>query len=444
MKAVTEATPRIDPPVRAQTPLGAQRSETPGPMATMMLIYLVVVVGRIGDIVPGMQNIPLAKIVAGLAILVAAQNWSTLPRVSIWSLRPARFTLLIMAISTVSILFSVWRHETLGIITGAVLSISVAMVLMIKSAKNWQAVRRLFLGCALSALVLALSVEITRHGGRAGFTRDLDPNDFAFLLVGLLPIVVAFVCVSRGLKKISFACASLWVIVEILRTESRGGLLGLVCVVALMIVLLPPNRRGRLLPRTPKAAVAARIMILAIASLLIWHVIPESARTRLATITHPDSGYNTNLNDPTGRFSIWLQTLPLSLRRPWGWGAGAFAAVDGMYGGGRYKAPHNMYLEALIDLGVAGLALFLATLVSSFRRLTREAFAQPEPVQQAGLERRVFARALIASLSGFCVSGFFLSEFYMQALWALIILTCLVGRSVITTNDVLQPIDVRQ
>ena len=443
MKFVAQSTPTAQSPARQAT-LGTRQSEAAGPLATMMMIYLVVAVGRIGDIIPPIEFLPLAKIVAGIAILIAALNWAKLSQASVWSLPPVRLTLLIMALVTVSIVFSVWRQETLHMITGTVLSITVGTLLMIKSARNWHAVRRLLLACVLSALVLALSVEITRVSGRAGFTRDLDPNGFAFILVGLLPIVVAFAFVSRRIARLSFACASFWVIIEILRTGSRGGLLGLLCAIALMIVLLPARRRGQLLPKPSKTTILARITILLMASLIVWNTIPDSARSRLSTIVHPYSGYNTNLNDPTGRFTIWLQTLPLSLRRPWGWGAGAFPAVDGLYAGGRYKATHNMYLEALIELGFPGLTLFLATIVSSFRHLFREAFAQLEPTQHDALERRIFARTLISSLSALCVSGFFLSEFYSQVTWTVVILACLVGRSSITKYDVIQPTNAAQ
>lgn len=444
MKPVTEATPRTYSSTRLQAPLDARRSETAGPMATMMLIYLVVVVGRIGDIVPGLHSIPLAKIVALLAIIVAVQNWSKLPAVSLWSLPPARLTVFIMVLATFSILFSVLKHATLGVITGTVLSVIVGMVLMIKSARNWPATRRLLLGCVFSALVLAASVEITRRAGRAGNDMDLDPNDFAFVLVGLLPLVIAFASLSRGLKKTSFAVAALWVVFEILRTESRGGLLGLLCVILLMMALAPTRRRGRIVIKASKGTIVARILILVMVAIVTWHAIPDTARARFETLEHPMSGYNTNLSDPTGRFSIWLQTLPLSLHRPWGWGAGAFATADGMYAGGRYKAPHNMYLQALIELGFLGFALFLALLISAFRRLKREAFDRTEPADQDALERRVFARALIASLSALCVSGFFLSELYSQAVWAVIILTCLVGRSATKTDAPPQPAIVRQ
>lgn len=410
--------------------------EAPSPLATMMVFYVIVTVGRAQDIIPGFHILPVAKIVAALAIIVAIQNRSTLATVSPWSFTPTRMTLLFMCTVVLSMTFSVWRHATFGTIKGTVLSVCVALVLLIKSVRNWESVRRLLLACVFSALVLALSVDITSlAGGRAGFTHDLDPNDFAFVLDSLLPIAVSFAVLSRGFKRMCFVGACLWITLEILRTQSRGGLLGLAFSLLVVIALLPGYRRGRLLPSPTRGKIAMRLLMVMLIATLAWNALPHSARARFETLRHPTSGYNANLNDPTGRFAIWLQTLPLTLRRPWGWGAGAFNTVDGKYGGGRYKAAHNMYLQALVELGFEGLALFLAALISGVLRLRREAFATPEPTDRIGLERRAFARGLLASFTAMCVSGFFLAELYSQVVWTLVILSCLIGRSRQASDD---------
>lgn len=417
---------------------GSQSLQSAGTLAGVMMIYIIVTVGRIGDITPALYSVPFAKIVAALAVIIALQNRPTLASTRVWSLAPARLTLLIMILVTASILFSVLRHATFNTIKGTALSVTVGLILMIKSATNWPAIKRLLFGCVLSAVVLAIQTELTRFAGRAGYTPDMDPNDFGFVFSGLLPIVVAFTVTTHGFKRLCFIGISIWVVLEILLTESRGGLLGLVSVVTVMVLLLPPHRKKHVAAQVTKATIARRIFVLTIGAFLAWHAIPQKARTRLASIDSIHHDYNLNLHDPTGRLTIWLQTLPLSLRRPWGWGAGAFDTVDGTYAHGRYKAAHNMYLQALIELGFIGLTLFLATIVSGLRRLLRESFTEPAPTDHEALERRLFARAMIASLTGICVSGFFLAELYSQVLWTLLILTCVVGRSPINSHNALQ------
>lgn len=404
------------------------RPHTAGTLAALTFLYIVVVVGRIGDIVPALSALPLAKIVAGIAIVIALRNREALAQTAVWSRAPARLTITLMLLATVSMLFSVLHAGTLGVITGTVLSVSIGLVLMIKAARNWAATRLLLFGCVVSAIVLATAAVITSYAGRAGDTRSLDPNDFAFVLGGLLPIVITFAVVSSGVKRLSYFGVAIWVILMILLTQSRGGLLALVVEVLVLISVVPTRRRGQLLFGRRSAAFAARALVLVILSTLTWQTLPQTTRSRLATITSLSSDYNTNLRGD-GRFAIWMQTLPLSLHRPWGYGAGTFDTANGLFAGGRYRAPHNMFLQALIELGFPGLLLLIATIVSSVRYVARAFGNRAELSDHEAVERRAFAGGILASLLGLCVSGFFLSELYSEAFWALIALTCVVGRS---------------
>lgn len=417
---------------RARAARAAQQQPT-GALAGLMLVYIVVVVGRIGDVVPGLYLLPLAKIVALAAIFVAFQSRGSLAPTRVWSLPLARLIIIFMTLAAVSILFSVLRSGTLGIITGTVLSVCICLVLTIKAAKDWAAVRRLLFACAVSAIVLAGAANMTSFAGRAGLTRSLDPNDFAFVLDGLLPIVVTFAIASRGLKRLGYGALSFWIVFTILLTQSRGGFLGLLVGIPVMALLAPTTRRGQLTTHPSALTVAIRVAIIMCAGALAWHSVPPTARARLSTLgTVAADGDMKEASD--GRFTIWTATLPLALRRPWGWGAGSFPTVDGMFAGGRYRAPHNTFLQALIELGLPGFGLFIATILTSLTNLARESRAPVEPTDRNSLEKRAFARALIASLLALCVSGFFLSELYSNALWVVISLVCLLHRSTANTS----------
>lgn len=432
MKVAAESSVRAVNPRMTRAAAHSARPQPAGPLACMMLFYIVIVVGRVADVVPLLSGLQLAKIVIVLSVLIAFQKRDAMAPTQVWSLVPAKLTLEIMLLMTVSILFSVLRSGTLGVITGTVLSVSVGLVLIIKSAKTWQATRVLLFGCVISAIVLAAAARVTSFAGRAGEISSLDPNDFAFVLDGLLPIAVAFALISPGIKKLCYIAASMFVIVSILLTQSRGGLLGLIAGILLMTLILPTKRHGSLAPHVSAGTVAVRFLLLILVTTFVWNSLPDSTRTRLATVTTVDSDSMSTASD--GRFTIWTDTLPLSLRRPWGWGAGAFTTVDGKFAGGRYKAPHNMFLEALIELGFLGLGLLLATIASSISFLIRESWAPAKTNDRDSLERRAFARALIASLIALCVSGFFLSELYSQTFWIIIVLTCVVGRSKIESS----------
>ena len=82
-------------------------------------------------------------------------------------------------------------------------------------------------------------------------------------------------------------------------------------------------------------------------------------------------------------------------------------------------APHNSYVEAMVELGVVGFALFIRMYVLAWRGLerTRRTLIDGKLVSDEQREQAVFARTLQLSLAGNAVAGFFLSMTYATVLW---------------------------
>jgi O-Antigen ligase len=414
-------------PKRADPITGSEQSRasaepqrySPGALATILAIYIAVVIGRVGDLL-NLGLFPIAKVVGGCALIVAWKNRESLSGLRLREVPLARLILVFMAWTTVSVAFSVWMARTLSVITGTVVATIIATFLIVKAATSWSAVRRMLLGTVGAAIALSMAAMVTSYAGRAGLDRDYDPNDFAYVLVGLLPCVCAFVATSKGWRRMAFVGAALWATVAILLTQSRGGLLGLGMDILLLTLFLPLSRKGRLSVNPSRRELIVRVIGVALAGLVIWVRIPSDARTRLETITTADSGYN--VTDSQGRLAIWTRNLPLIAHRPWGYGAGTFEAVDGLYGGGAYRAPHNVYLQSLIELGLPGLGLVVALLVSYFRQV----WSLTASLRDRSPEYAVFTKAMGISQAGLCVSGFFLSELYANELWLTVALLCAV------------------
>jgi O-antigen ligase len=405
--------------------------KTPDMLARLMGLYFVVAVGKIGDLVPGFHGLPLAKLVAALAIIAAIRSRTAL-RAATWkSIPTAKLTIALMGVTTVSILWSVLRSASFGVITGSVLGIIVTLLLVIKAARSWASVRTILYGTVIASIVLVATIlTSTVHdagGERAGLSVSYDPNDFAYVLIGLLPIVITFGIISRGAKRLIYFGIAALVTFAILMTQSRGGFLGLTLEVLAMTFLLPLAKRGRLQFQTSKSGIIARVVMLTVIGAVVWTSLPQTARVRLGSVTELGSDYNANISEG-GRLAIWTRNLPLILDRPWGFGAGAFEVVDGRFAGGRYRAPHNTFLQVLMELGIPGFLLFIATIVSAFRylRIPPEIDADLSPKAQVD-EPRAFARALGIGLIGLCLSGFFLSELFANVFWTLITLSCAVG-----------------
>jgi len=89
-------------------------------------------------------------------------------------------------------------------------------------------------------------------------------------------------------------------------------------------------------------------------------------------------------------------------------------------------APHNSFIQDLVELGVLGLFLFLRMYWLCWRTLkrARSLFLQRSALTDAEREQFVFARTLQCALVGNAVAGFFLSMAWATILW-LLFATCM-------------------
>lgn len=406
--------------------VGTRNSTT---LARLLSLFFVFAVGRVGDLFPRLEDFPFAKVIAVLAILAALRDPNKAVAAGTWkSIPPARLIIAFMGIAVASFLYSVHHAATFNVIKGTVLAVVVTLVLAIKASRDWASVRTMLYGLVIASVVLVILAFRTQYAGRAGYTGSYDPNDFAFVLVGLLPVVFTFGIVSRGAKRYAYLSLVGLMILAILLTESRGGFLGLICDIFGMTFLMPIARRGSLEFRTSRSKLLARAALLVLVGVASWYLLPDPVRARLDSITSLGSDYNLSTSARGGRMAIWTRNLPLVLDRPWGYGAGAFDTVDGLFAGGLYRAPHNTFLEALVELGIPGLVVLIAVIVSSIRYLHPPPRLKPDHEPHVTPdEPRAFARAIGIGLIGLCVSGFFLSELYASVLWTFVTLSCAVG-----------------
>ena len=391
----------------------------------LLATYFVLAVGRLSELVPWLSQIPLVKLVFVLTIISAMRHRKELASGTWKSIPPAKLTFLLMGTITVSILFSVLRSATFSLITNFVTLVVITLILTIKASSGWTSVKTMLHGTVLAALILIFGAFSTSEAGRAGYSSNYDPNDFAFVMVGLFPLVVTFGVISRGAKRLLYFSLALLLVLAILLTQSRGGVLGLIFDIIAMTFLLPIAWRGRLHFSPSKSKIIARVVLLVVIGVACWQSLPGTARDRLSTITALGSDYNAG---EQGRLGIWNRNLPLVLQRPWGYGAGSFETVDWLFAGGQYRAPHNTFLQALVELGVQGFALFIAVLVSTLRYLYVPGNSEPEKDSAAAPdEPRAFARALAIGLIALCIGGFFLSHLYTLVFWTFVSLSCAVG-----------------
>jgi O-antigen ligase len=168
-------------------------------------------------------------------------------------------------------------------------------------------------------------------------------------------------------------------------TFSRGAFLGFLIVNALFLL-------WRFNAKT--AAIAL------LAAIALFLVLPPEVFQRASL------GFDEDANAVTaGRIDgIWLPLLPEIWRSPiWGSGLGSVMWSEPMRAGLMLDVthPHNAYLEALLDVGLVGLAALLAYFAhvwKNFRNLGSNAYLSPE--------MRGFYQGAAASLLSFLVTGF--------------------------------------
>jgi O-antigen ligase len=238
----------------------------------------------------------------------------------------------------------------------------------------------------------------------------LDANYLASLLVSgvVLTTAVAMVRTLPAIARICAAGATVVVLVALIDTVSRGGMVGLG---AAMIAAFVFAGRGRRL--------AMFIVIASFALLVVGYyatVASPAARQRITS--YQDRG--------SGRVDIWTVGWRMVEAHPiTGVGTGNFpnTATDYLFRPGalfsRYivdqpHAAHNLYLQVLAELGVVGLALFLGIvgfLLSCAGRAAQEFREQGDAAME------IVSRALIVATAGILATEFFISDLFSKPLW---------------------------
>ena len=219
-----------------------------------------------------------------------------------------------------------------------------------------------------------------------------NPNDLALMLNLLLPITGVLFVVSRSPgARLATGLACLLSVAAVIATFSRAGFITLAAIGLLTVVAMA--RRGAV-------ATALGIVFLLCVTLAI---VPRSYYDRLATITNIEADVT---GSAQGRWDDWVLSINYVRDHPvTGAGLGQdLLALNAARGRETWRSVHNAYLQAAVDLGLPGAALFVALLLASFqnaRRVRRHA-------QRAGHdELALLAQGVSISLSAFAVAAFF-------------------------------------
>lgn len=226
-------------------------------------------------------------------------------------------------------------------------------------------------------------------------------------LVLAMPLGLMFAGAVARERMMLYAFASAMMAIALVMTNSRGGLVAMVCEVLFLAAVSSRargrRREGETLDRGERLRAAAMRIGLGFAMILavfigVLYFGGEGALSRmLGTV---------NSADPTtGRAHFWSGTLGIIQDHPWlGTGLGSFGSAYTRYdtanGTYRLEQAHNDYLQIFSDAGVVGGLLGLAFVILLFRAALRR-------MQTYDRFRRGVALGALAGCAGVLVHSFF-------------------------------------
>ncbi len=252
-----------------------------------------------------------------------------------------------------------------------------------------------------------LWLEVTR--GRAAHGTIIYKNQFASFLNMIWPVAVG--CASlyflgeTGSKRqkrtpvkitrtrcMALVCAIVLMMLAVTFSLSRGGILSMLVVIALLLLIMPFSRKGKIIS----------------VGLLTLIIISYSVLLGLGEVVERFASVN---NSEANRIALYLSSLPL-LWDHWltGIGMGSYKLLSPVYLEGfpahkLFDRVHNEYLEILIELGIPMATLFFTWLLSGMSVLLIRLKAVI-CVTRIDAEQLIIAMAACCGLIGFLIHGF--------------------------------------
>lgn len=173
-----------------------------------------------------------------------------------------------------------------------------------------------------------------------------EPNQTSAVLSLCLPMAVALILIKEKIR-IYFAATAVLILMSIVLTGSRGGIVGagVGCVYLLWAI-------RRQLTLSNKMLIVLSMPVLAVVA---WFILPEGSRelilNRFSFVSEEEIDWD---KGSSGRSYIWEYALRLWKQSPiFGQGWNGFQIITG-------GAPHSLYINYIVSIGVVGLGIAAA------------------------------------------------------------------------------------
>lgn len=399
--------------------LGAVSTPTPGTTAKVgfgvafwvLAAYFFFEYVRPQDRIPVIGSLKIGLLLSCWSIYL----WYTRADKSALRERVIRLYIAFLVVIAINIPFATnthWAYKSTELLTLFLLAGTLpAAAILAEPAK----LQRFFQLWIVFHVLIALSSM--QRGGRGSGAFLADENDLALALGMALPYAY-FMAQAPNVKlkgKVLYLTAAGLLTLGVIMTASRGGFVGLVGCLGAILFLAKHKIRN--------------LLLIAVVALGVLAFVPSSYYAEIESINDPTDSTRKD------RLYMWERAWEMYLDNPViGVGAGNYPwrvheyqirtpdfdpRTTRLRGG---RVVHSLYFTLLAELGTAGTVLYLAMLIIVVTRLFRVIKAKSDnPAVQDTLKHcSLMARAMLASLATFLLSGAFITVLYYPHFWYLI------------------------
>ncbi len=371
-------------------------------------LWTFVLFGRPQDFIPVLAAARPALALGLLSVLAVLLGGRPVPLSTVFGSRETRLYLLFYAVLLAGIPLSFYPGQSLRFLLLTYLANMLFYGMALVHVDSLKRLKQLFFTISLSVLFYAALSLVTGQflKGRFSAGKMYDPNDLAFFLVSLFPLGIVFIARDQGALKKWLAMTTVALAIgTVLLTASRGGLLGLAAVLAVLLFAKTGNPLSKPSQKMMLALVAVAVLIVQAGRINV---------ERYATLGELGQDYNVTSED--GRLTIWKRGLNLVLSHPvFGTGVDCFPQAIGELrekqgGSPMWQVAHNAYLQIAAEAGIPGLLLFLSVIAATYRSLADARSLRA--ASPAAEELKTVAGALSIGFIACLTTAFFLSQAY--------------------------------
>lgn len=379
-------------------------------------------------------RLPLLLIVVSVLLLLAqSPAWRPRELARHWI---GRMIALMYVIAVAGVPFALNRGLAFAsVFTGwlPTLAIGTIAFAMARTRQGAFLVARTIAVAGVTTAALALIKGKTDYSGRLSGAFTYDPNDLALIVVLTIPLIVWWAVEPENKRRLLILGTLPILLIALLRTGSRGGLLALAATVMGFLII---SRSGAS-PRLRKGSLMAVAGVI-----LAIPLMPGTLIDRMLALINYEEDYNAT--SESGRLQVWRRGMGYAFTHPiTGVGIANFQVAEGTISdvligrdadkGVKWSVAHNSFVHIAAELGLIAGATFLLLLIRTIRGLLRHSSTQRRLPNARAPD---LLRPLLAiSFVGFAVGGFFLSMAYADILYVMYgLAAALLTQSVPTTE----------